>query len=419
MSLMNKKICIFKEKTMKRIKRYVLLAGILLGAIMVTNLEAQTTIRRSYYVNAKTGDDSNNGRSEDAPFKTMAKALESAKMGVVKTITIIGEVAGFAGIDVGTDEILITGKPDAVEADKAKITDYFGLAGENSAYKFTYITIENQRDSGISASRKQKITLGKDVIIQNCSGGGIWHSGNAGGQVIITDNAIITGCKEAGVSSFVPVIMTDNASVTNNTVGISSFYRGSSYFTLTMSGNAKISGNQNGGVRGIDNGSPKGTVTISENAEISNNATVSTGRDIRDFQMSGGGVFVDNLVMNGGRIINNTAKKYGGGIYISGELKITGGEISGNHAERGGGVYSGRINMSGGIISANKAEYGAGFFVEARRSFNMSGGSITDNEAEFVGGGVYVEKDAKYTTSGGSVTGNVAGDGDGNDVFNQ
>jgi hypothetical protein len=47
---------------------------------------ATQTAEHSYYVSAN-GNDKNDGRSEDAPFKTFAKAVDAALKGTVKTVT--------------------------------------------------------------------------------------------------------------------------------------------------------------------------------------------------------------------------------------------------------------------------------------------------------------------------------------------
>jgi hypothetical protein len=58
-----------------------LLAAALIFAAALSSAFAQTPAR-SYYVSAAGDDENNNGRSEAAPFKTLEKALEMAKMGV-------------------------------------------------------------------------------------------------------------------------------------------------------------------------------------------------------------------------------------------------------------------------------------------------------------------------------------------------
>jgi hypothetical protein len=400
------KLQIKKEKSMRQMTRRGLTAWMLL-VVFAAAIGAQTTIRRSYYVNAVAGDDGNDGRSENQAFKTMDKALEAAKMEAVKTIAIIGPIDGFEARGTGQDEILIIGKPDAGETEKAVINGEVNIGGGVSV-KFTYVTIENSNGMGIS--NNGKVTLGQNTVIQNCKYNGI---NSMGGSISLTDNAMITGC-DRGISGEGTIVVTDDASVTHNNIGI--YYYGSRSFSWMLSGNARISNNLDGGIIWVDNGNPTGTVTISGNAEISNNTATRTG--------AGGGVFVRNLNMNGGRIVNNTAEGLGGGVYCY-SMKMTGGEISGNQASRGGGIYInvtyGDSVISGGAISGNRAEYGAGIFLEKTfaYTFTLSGGSITDNEAELAGGGIYAESGVIYTATGGTVTGNTAGNNVGHNVFNQ
>lgn len=107
------------------------------------------------------------------------------------------------------------------------------------------------------------------------------------------------------------------------------------------------------------------------------------------------------LTISGGSIKNNKAYKlYGGGIR-AGIATVTikdNVNISGNTAEKGGGVYSiisGTFNMESGTISGNKAVTGGGVFLSG--TFNMSGGIISGNEAKKSdteygdGGGVYID----------------------------
>ena len=85
-----------------------------------------------------------------------------------------------------------------------------------------------------------------------------------------------------------------------------------------------------------------------------------------------GGTF--NMTDNNARIENNqatgtAATAGGGGIFLHwGHVNITAGVITGNSAQRGGGVY-----VSATTVGA----------------FNMTGGSITNNVATYNGGGIY------------------------------
>jgi uncharacterized membrane protein len=111
------------------------------------------------------------------------------------------------------------------------------------------------------------------------------------------------------------------------------------------------------------------------------------------------------FTMSGGEISGNRTN-FGGGVNMEGagcEFTMSDGEISGNRANnRGGGVIMGgtnsKFNMSGGKISSNTADSRGGgvALVVAGCVFNMSGGEISGNSAGGAGG-VYL--------TGGTLTG--------------
>jgi len=121
------------------------------------------------------------------------------------------------------------------------------------------------------------------------------------------------------------------------------------------------------------------------------------------------------MTMIGGNIVGNTAD-YGGGVYDYGVFNMSDGNIVGNIADGydGGGVYiasDSEFTMSGGNIVGNTAVDGGGVYNEG--VFNMSGNaSITGNTAAggYGGGGVYNndDEDCTFTMNGGSITGNTA-----------
>jgi hypothetical protein len=106
-----------------------------------------------------------------------------------------------------------------------------------------------------------------------------------------------------------------------------------------------------------------------------------------------------HLIIEKGAVITGNTSRYrftGGGVYsIAGKITMTGGEISGNIAHDGGGVFvdgNSTFDMSGeAIISGNEVtEEGGGVFVRRGSKFDMSGGAkISGNEA-VGGGGVFV-----------------------------
>lgn len=130
---------------------------------------------------------------------------------------------------------------------------------------------------------------------------------------------------------------------------------------------------------------------------------------------------VATMEMNGGSISGNTADKYGGGIMVCGQARVTvnKGEISGNTAIIGGGVavydlytdrgmgqdydqwknfFPAEFTMNYGVVSGNKAVYrasegdggcGGGIYV-ASDNVVLKAGVIENNQAERQGGGIYV-----------------------------
>ena len=116
------------------------------------------------------------------------------------------------------------------------------------------------------------------------------------------------------------------------------------------------------------------------------------------------------VTISGGKISGNTAKTFGGGVYVqSGTTTISGGEISGNTANYGGGVYvqSGTAAIGGGEIRGNTATFfGGGVYVDSGTAA-ISGGEISENTARTTGGGVYVQS-GTATISGGEIRGNTA-----------
>ena len=145
--------------------------------------------------------------------------------------------------------------------------------------------------------------------------------------------------------------------------------------------------------------------------------------------------------MTGGKISENKARCYGGGIAVyGGTVEISGGTIKNNRAAAltygspphedvgGGGIYikEGTVNFKDGTIRENfldgaKKNCGAGVFIDAGGTFNMSGGTITDckpnpdvtTHEPSKGGGVYVGLDGKFIMNGGTISGNQATDGGG------
>ena len=160
----------------------------------------------------------------------------------------------------------------------------------------------------------------------------------------------------------------------------------------------------------------KGTYTLTEQAVVTNCTTQNWGT-----------VYIANygeFNMTGGEISGNTAD-YGAGVYLNrGNMTIADGKIAKNTANHAGGGVSqdgGVVLMRGGEISGNTADSGAGWRLSSGGSVLMRDGDITGNNASNAGGGIYQDS-GTFTVNGGSITKNEAATGGGlrhtNGTFN-
>ena len=173
---------------------------------------------------------------------------------------------------------------------------------------------------------------------------------------------------------------------------------------------------------------PESTLTLE------NEATVCNGRAVHRSGTSGntgtndwgGGIVVDStakLIMNDGSAVTDCSAEQGGGIYLSGEMKMNGGTISGNTAV--GDYFGTTLSRSahGGaiLIRANRADYDESYDVPAK--LTMTGGSIKNNKAasdlSAFGGAVAilgtqkksVDLTNEFIMTGGTISSNTAGYG--------
>ena len=117
--------------------------------------------------------------------------------------------------------------------------------------------------------------------------------------------------------------------------------------------------------------------------------------------------------MYGGTITENATGVVVGGNGFGGTFNMYDGKITANTQQGVCINVESKFNMSGGEISGNKATNGGGVYVWGDSThepkFTMSGGEISGNEAD-TGGGVYVGSYGTFTMSGGEITGNNTAD---------
>ena len=181
-------------------------------------------------------------------------------------------------------------------------------------------------------------------------------------------------------------------------------------------------GSQNRYTHGITHGgNGRGAgVLVGKSAKIGEEATAGTNTAV--FNMYGGAIYNNypwpasgenaasasgvligggTFNMYGGKITDNKLMEdrgLGGGVFVAnqGSFLMSGGEISGNHAKEGGGVFVGGLYGHHDLYACSGG------------TFTMSGGKITGNSG--TGGGVYVSAgfDVSFTVSGSAqITGNT------------
>ncbi|MDR0444524.1 MAG: hypothetical protein LBH44_14090 [Treponema sp.] len=379
----------------------------------------------SYYVRAN-GSDSNAGTSEDAPFKTLARALEAASKTPVKKITLMGtfSINKESCINInntGPDEILVMGKPNANENEKAVIKGHGTLIvlKGNSNIRLEYITLHgeigpnNAGSRGIIVEQDATLTLGRDAVITKFNMANIGVGIYLEGTLFMTENAIITdnGGRIGGglMIKRGNATMRDDAAIINNTPcardsgggGVAVVENG----TLTMQDRSSIAGNEaeNGGGVLIDNG----TLVMKDNATILNNIS----SDRRE-GWGGGGVAINGygtLTMQDNSSIAGNKAENGGGVSINrGTLTMEDNAIIKNNEATGGVITGGggisicwdgeAILKDNSLVTENKASYGGGVYTKSK-------------DIEFTGGSIRNSYNHEHTFQTGNIRGNIAENG--------
>ena len=229
-------------------------------------------------------------------------------------------------------------------------------------------------------------------------GGAAYITGGA--DLTMGNGAVITGCEAAWGGA---VYVNDGTFTQNGDAKIESC---KTFINKTYSETGR------GGAIYVE----KGTYTLTDQAAVTNCTTQNLGTvyiaDYGEFNMTGG------------EISGNTAD-YGAGVYLTrGNMTIADGKIAQNKANHAGGGVSqdgGIVLMRGGEISGNTADSGAGWRLTNGGSVLMRDGDITGNNASNAGGGIY-QDNGTFTVNGGSITKNEAATGGGlrhtNGTFN-
>ncbi len=408
------------------------------------------------YLDQTHGNDANDGLTKDTAVRTLEKANELANANGTRDIFLasVYQVTGTENWDLGgktihryklggymielkdasasltLKDVVIDGAEYSVAAENAAETDSIIKAASGGTIELkSGAILENNKaaqfGSGILAINGVEITMEDGAVIRNNTnrnyelGGGILLgngstftmnggeiSGNTanggGGVAIIGSTMVMNGgtisnnstYKTSGQGSYgAGVYVADYANASGGNILFKP-----KPASFEMNG-GKITGNTaldyGGGILTFPQQGEKITININKNGEISENqVTKGSGGAIAAF------FGVTELNVNGGTLTKNSAKNYGGGVFLydATNVTISGGTISENKASQGGGVYlwpTSAANQTGGSIENNVANAGGGV---CGGTYTMTGGVIKDNNNSLTeearrstrGDGVYV-----------------------------
>jgi|GEM_PF-6539897 len=275
------------------------------------------------------------------------------------------------------------------------------------------------RGGGVTVTDGNSLTMTGGTISDNRAdvhGGGLWIrkvETTISGDAKIVENT--SGSAGGGVmvaGSQINVLITGNALIADNASGGTGggVWFGSTELikqpgTLTLSGNAQITGNTGSSGGGVNVHGVEYTFNMT-GGTVSRNAASSNGGGVR--------LSASTFNMSGGTIAYNTANTdSGGGVsmqtYYEAVFNMSGGTIAYNTANTLGGgvrVSTGIFNMSGGIVTQNTAPTGGGAIAIASsgvNAFNMTGGEISYNTTSATGGGIIVTTLSRITISNTSI----------------
>ena len=408
------------------------------------------------YLDQTHGNDANDGLTKDTAVRTLEKANELANANGTRDIFLasVYQVTGTENWDLGgktlhrykiggymieladasasltLSNVVIDGAEYSVDATHAAETDSIIKAANGGTIVLkSGAILENNKaaqfGSGILAINGVRITMEDGAVIRNNTnrnyelGGGILL-GN--GSIFTMNGGEISGNTAnggGGVAIIGSTMVMNGGKISNNstykTTGQGSYGAGvyvADYANASggdilfkpkpasfeMNG-GKITGNKaldyGGGILTFPQQGEKITININKNGEISENqVTKGSGGAIAAF------FGVTELNVNGGTLTKNSAKNYGGGVFLyqATNATISKGMISENKAYKGGGVclyYNSAAKQTGGSIENNVAVEGGGVY---GGTYTMTGGVIKDNNNSLTdeerlwrdGDGVYV-----------------------------
>ncbi len=334
--------------------------------------------------------------------------------------------------------------------DNVTISDSCSAAGgaislDGATAVFTDCTISGNHSTafggGINLRGTSKLEISGATVIGNNTaekdGGGIYMTASStltmtGGE--ISGNSARHG---GGLWTESTVTFGKNVSIYDNTATGNGGGICANGATITLSEGNELYENTadgNGGSIHVTGGTlTLNKVAISDSSAsnggaISLNGAKATLTDCtisgNDSSWGGGGIYAistSRLEIFGTTVISgNTTNSFGGGIYMvaTSTLILNGGEITGNKAVDGGGLWTATdVTLGSGVSIHDNEATGNGGGIYASGSAHitlLTGNKLSGNTAKGSGGGILLFGSTKLTLSAGAViSGNKAGNGGG------
>lgn len=372
------------------------------------------------YLDQQHGADSNDGLTKDSAVQSIAKANELAESNRTNDIylTSLYEVTGTEVWDLGGKTLHRYGiggyMIELADASASLTLSNIVIDGAECAVDATHAA---ETDSIIKAANGGTIVLKSGAVLQNNKaaqfGSGILA--NNGVNITMEDGAIIRNNTNRNYELGGGILIGNGSTFTMNGGEISgNTANGGGGVAIIGSMMVMNSGtiSNNSTYRTSGQGSYGAGVYVADYANSSGGDTLFTATQA-------------SFEMNGGKITGNTALDYGGGILTFPQqnqqitININNGNISGNQVTEGSGgavaAFFGvtELNVKGGTLSGNSAKnYGGGVFLYDATNVTISGGTISENKAS-QGGGVYLWPTSAVKQTNGSIENNVANVGGG------
>ena len=379
-----------------------------------------TTLETAIYLDQQHGADDNDGLSKTTAVKTIEKANELANANNINDICLSSfyQVTGTETWDLGGKTLHRYGLGgymiELVDASASLTLSNIVIDGAECTVDATHAA---ETDSIIKAANGGTIVLNSGAILQNNKamqfGSGILANNRV--NITMEDGAIIRNNTNRNYELGGGILIGNGSTFTMNGGEISGNTAngggGVAIIGSTMvMNNGTISNNSTYQTSG--QGSYGAGVYVADYANSSGGDTLFTATPA-------------SFEMNGGKITGNKALDYGGGVVTFPQyskkitININNGEISGNKVTGGSGgavaAFFGvtELNIKGGTLTENSARnYGGGVFLYQATNVTISSGTISENKAS-AGGGVCLLADSAVTQIGGSIENNVANVGGG------